>query len=155
VNLAELELLEEDLRRVDRVSVCCRVVVRDRYGVWTAVTEDICAHGCRILTPRLLRSGSRLHLTLSSDLFPEDLETVAEVMWSTPDQLGVSFANGTARPMAPHAWIDKVLEYGAVPGESTIVPVVTRVVGRAVAPRALRVTTPPRLVRMPVAKTSP
>ena len=42
----------EELRRIPRVAVCCRVVVRDRYGVWTAVTEDFCVRGCQLLTAR-------------------------------------------------------------------------------------------------------
>jgi hypothetical protein len=126
--------MTEDLRRIDRVSVCCRVSVRDRYGMWTAVTEDICTHGCRIFTQRLLRAGSLLNVTLSSDLFPEELEAVSEAVWSTPDRLGIAFIEPIVRSgsLRPDAWLAKVLEHGATPGATTpgVVPVVRRMGAR-------------------------
>ncbi len=129
--------MNEELRRIDRVSVCCRVSVRDRYGVWTAVTEDICKRGCRIFTSRLLRAGSLLTVTLSSDLFPEELEAVSQAVWATPERLGVIFIDPVVRPgsLPPDAWIAKVLEHGATPGSLSpeVVPVVRRLGPRAAA----------------------
>jgi len=126
--------MTEDLRRIDRVSVCCRVSVRDRYGMWTAVTEDICSHGCRVFTQRLLRAGSLLNVTLSSDLFPEELEAVSEAVWSTPDRLGIAFIDPIVRSgtLLPDAWLAKVLEHGATPGSAAagVVPVVRRMGAR-------------------------
>lgn len=155
--------MTEELRRIDRVSVCCRVSVRDRYGVWTAVTEDICMRGCRIMTSRLLRAGTLLTVTLSSDLFPEELEAVSQAVWTTPERLGVVFIDPVARPGAlpPNAWIAKVLEHGATPGSVSpeIVPVVRRLGSRAAArgvqllrpvPSASAEAHEQNLVRLPV-----
>jgi hypothetical protein len=122
--------MDEDLRRVVRVNVCCRVAARDRYGLWTAVTEDVCARGCRIVTPRLLRPGSPLTVTLSTDLFDEELDAAAEAMWATPTLLGILFVAPTPRrgALSPEAWIDKLVAHATVPGAlpSRLAPSVAR-----------------------------
>lgn len=133
----------EDLRRIPRISVCCRVVVRDRYGVWTAVTDDLCVRGCQIVTPRLLRCGTLLHLTLSSDLFPEELEAPARTVWSAPDRLGVLFVESSERPgaLSPEGWLEKVLEHGEMPESATtwrLVPSVQRTSMRPVTTTSAR-----------------
>jgi hypothetical protein len=109
--------MDEDLRRLERVNVCCRVVVRDRFGIWTGVTENISNAGCQIVSPRLLRQGSKLQLVLSSDLFPEELDAVGEVAWTTADRLGVKFVGFGDRPgaLSPRGWLEKVIEHGATP----------------------------------------
>lgn len=126
--------MTEEMRRIERVSVCCRASVRDRYGVWTAVTEDASTRGCRISSSRLLRAGTVIHVTLSSDLFHEELEAVSQVVWATPDRLGVAFLDPIVRRglLPPQDWIAKVVEHGATPGSltPTIVPVVRRVAAR-------------------------
>jgi hypothetical protein len=105
----------EDLRRAERISVCCRAIVRDRYGLWTGVTHDVAKRGCQIVTSRLLRPGTRVHLALSSDLFPEELEVVAEVVWVAPERLGMAFLESRRRggALSPSAWIDRMLLHGA------------------------------------------
>lgn len=109
----------DDLRRIRRVSFCCRVDVHDRLGVWTAITEDVCARGCRILTRRLPGLGSPLLLRLSSDLFPEELEVRARVVWGTADRVGVAFIPHRSRKwkLSPAEWIDLVLQHGAAAGQ--------------------------------------
>ncbi len=134
------------------MSVCCRVMVRDRYGVWSAVTENISTRGCRIATPRLLRPGTSLQMTFSSDLFADELEMKGEAAWSTGERLGVIFtqAAGGARSLA--AWLDKVLELGAMPDSATtfrVAPSVSRV---AAIPMAL---TPPPAAVAPIGFVSP
>jgi hypothetical protein len=132
--------MQEDLRRIDRIHVCCRVEVQDRYGVWTAVTEDICSRGCRILTPRMLRPGTPLTLRLSSDLFPEELEAEAQAVWSTPERLGVMFLDSAAENgngLSPEAWVRMVVEHGSSPGSpSRVVPVVSHVAASRALPGA-------------------
>ena len=124
-------VIREELRRIHRLNVCCRVMVSDRYGVWSAVTENLSARGCRVVTSRLLRRGTRIQMTFSSDLFPEDLEATGEVAWSTGERLGVIFVEGATRAGArsPAAWLNKVLEHGATPDSPTthrVVPSVSR-----------------------------
>jgi hypothetical protein len=123
----------EDLRRIARVSVCCRVAVRDRYGLWTAVTDDLCDRGCQIVTQRLLRPGTTLHLTLSSDLFPEELHVIGRTVWSAADRLGVVFeASGDRAGVTPQQFLEWVLENGEMPdstGSCRLVPSVQRLDG--------------------------
>lgn len=132
----------EDLRRVPRISVCARAVVQDRYGVWTGVTDDVCVRGCQVVTNRLLRVGAAVQITLSSDLFPEELEIEAKVMWAAPDRLGFVFLDGTTRrgALAPDAWLDKVLEHGAAEtGAATcVVPSVHRAGARVLTATTAR-----------------
>jgi hypothetical protein len=132
----------DELRRVPRVSVCCRVVVRERNGIWTAVTYDIGARGCGIVTTRLPRLGSRLAMTLSSDLFPEELDVVAETVWATAKRLGVMFLDAFAPrgALSPREWLERVLEHGRAPGVAQLAP-------RAI-PTIQRVEARPSLVRI-------
>jgi hypothetical protein len=121
----------EELRRITRVVLCCRATVRDKYGLWMGVTEDVGASGCQLITTRQLRVGTVLTVTLTSDLFPEELEAVAKVAWVSPDRLGVAFLKPSQRPGAlpPSAWLLKALEHGAQPDTPTtqrIVPSVRR-----------------------------
>jgi hypothetical protein len=105
----------EELRRIARLTVCCRVTVRDRYGVWTAVTEDVSERGCRIVTPRMLRQGTLLDLTLSSDLFEEELEVRATTAWAGPRCLAALYVDTGRRAgaISPAEWMTRLLEHGA------------------------------------------
>jgi hypothetical protein len=149
--------MEEELRRTHRVSVCCRVVARDRFGAWSAVTEDVCAHGCRIVTARLLRPGCPVHVTLASDLFAEELEAQAEAVWATPDLLGVRFVRvaSRARALTAEAWVDRLIDHGAVAGAAPgalltrIVPALMRP-GRAAAPAAAPELVTAAIVHLPI-----
>src|SRR5512134_706667 len=105
----------EDQRRIPRVTVCCRVDVRGPFGCWTAVTEDVCARGCRIVTTKLPRAGSAIELRISSDLFPESLEVAGEVAWVSGERVGVSFPEaGTRSRMLPSEWVANVIEFGRI-----------------------------------------
>jgi hypothetical protein len=123
--------MDDDLRKILRVTVCCRAVVNDRYGVWTAVTENVSARGCLLVTGRLLRAGTVVGVELSSDLFPEELKASGEVMWSSHERMGVGFTGFDARPgaLSAEAWLDKVIEFGEVADSSSawrVVPFVDR-----------------------------
>lgn len=131
--------MNEDLRRLTRVNVCCRVVVRDRYGLWSAVTDDVSARGCRVVTPRLLRTGTVLELTLESDLFPDELEVTGQVVWATPTRLGVAFVSAASSAIAPEDWLRKVIEHGEIPDSAStwrvapsVVPAAARTVVRPI-----------------------
>jgi PilZ domain-containing protein len=104
----------EELRRAPRVRVCCRVDVRQPHGVWSAVTGDLSARGCRIVSSQLPRRGSLLPLRLSSDLFAEELFTIGEVIWVDGEQLGVLFLDEAKRNGAISAadWVRQLVELG-------------------------------------------
>lgn len=123
--------MNDDLRRLERISVCCHAVVRDRYGVWTGVTENVSVRGCQLVSARLLRPGTTVTVTLSSDLFPEELDAIGEVVWVTPERLGVIFVRPVDRPgaLTPESWLEKVIEHGTVggaPADAPLVPSVDR-----------------------------
>jgi hypothetical protein len=140
------ERLDDELRRISRVSVCCRAVVRDHYGIWTGVTEDLSIHGCQIVTGRLLRPGTLVTVTLSSDLFPEELEVAGETAWATPDRLGVRFLSTVPRSggLSVEAWLWKVVEQGRIPETSST---------WRVAPSVIRAPRRPTLLRSASSRT--
>lgn len=114
--------MNEDLRRTPRVGVCCRATVHDRYGLWTGVTVDVSASGCRIVSPRLLRAGTHVIVTLSSDLFADELEMVGEAVWATSQHVAVAFGRPTrVATLTPGAWLEKILEASGA-GSSPVVP---------------------------------
>jgi hypothetical protein len=126
---------QDELRRTQRVKVCCRVDVRDRFGVWNAVTEDVCARGCRLVTAKSPRLGTVLELTLSSDLFPEVLEVTAYASWVSDRRVGVTFIATGARRGAHTSveWVQRLVEHGTVQrpeprgsASQTLVPAVRR-----------------------------
>lgn len=132
----------DDLRRLPRVSVCCRAEVHDRYGMWTAITDDLGERGCQLVSARLLRIGTTLRLTISSDLFPEELEAGARVAWSTPDRIGVVFEPAT-RPgaLTPKQFLEKVIEHGQLVDTGSagcVAPSVQRDPGRVRSRRLVR-----------------
>ncbi len=112
----------DDLRRTQRVKVCCRVDVRDRFGCWTAVTDDVCARGCRLVTAKVPRIGTVLELTLSSDLFPEVLVVTAHAAWVSDQRVGVNFVAEAARPgaLSTAEWVERLIEHGRVMGPEPV-----------------------------------
>jgi hypothetical protein len=107
---------EDELRRTERVKICCRVDVRDRFGVWTAITDDVCARGCRLVATKCPRVGSLLALTLSSDLFPEVLDVTARVAWVSDHRVGLAFVSSRPRPtaIASAEWVARLVESGSI-----------------------------------------
>lgn len=53
-------------------------------------------------------------MTLSSDLFSDELSTVGEVVWVSGGRLGVLFLEEAKRgaALSPAAWLQRVLEHG-------------------------------------------
>jgi PilZ domain-containing protein len=134
----------DELRRAPRIRVCCRVDVRQRYATWSAVTEELSVRGCRIVTTQLPSLGATLQMRLSSDLFPEELDVIGEVVWIAFGHIGVVFQESPrARKngdLSPAAWVQRVIEQGHNPGSSSelLVPAVQSA-GRSAPERRPRV----------------
>ncbi len=112
---------EDELRRIQRLKVCCRVDVRDRFGVWTAITEDVCSRGCRLVTTNNPRVGALLDLTLSSDLFSEVLEVTGDVAWVSDHRVGVKFARASrAGAVSPAEWVERLVQVAKVLGPGPV-----------------------------------
>jgi hypothetical protein len=116
--------MRDELRRLQRIAVCCRAVVRDRYGVWTGVTENMNERGCLVLSSRLLRTGTWLYVSLSSDLFPEELDVVGEVVWATGERIAIAFQGSLERSggLTPSQFVARLIEHGDGDSRSRIVP---------------------------------
>lgn len=97
----------EDLRRARRVCVCCRVDVLQAGGVWTAVTEDLGARGCRIVTAREPRVGTAVRLRIGADVLDDELEVTGRVAWSGGGRAGLVFANHPSAA-SPAAWVERL-----------------------------------------------
>ena len=99
----------EELRRGPRVSTCCRVDVRERGSVWTAVTEDVCSRGCRVVSARDPRVGTAVTLTISTDAFDAELEIEGEVVWARDGRVGIVFVGPTERTsITPAAFVTRL-----------------------------------------------
>lgn len=146
----------DDMRRNPRLAVCCRAVVHDRYGVWTGVTDSVSARGCRIVTQRMLRAGSSLSLTLSSDLFPQDLDVGGHAVWASCDRVAVIFSSAP-RPgsLSPAEWFSRLLEVGASDSASRVVPSIRAVGPRLLTPVSASEGSPQIASRRPVLRATP
>lgn len=53
-------------------------------------------------------------MSLSSDLFSDELSTIGEVVWVSGEQLGILFLEEARRTssLSPAAWLERVLEHG-------------------------------------------
>jgi PilZ domain-containing protein len=93
------------------------VDIRQSYAAWSAITEELSVRGCRLLARELPRLGATLDMTLSSDLFSEDLETDGEVVWIDAGRIGVSF-HDRGKPLRAGVlsvtdWIEMFMAYGS------------------------------------------
>lgn len=84
----------ENPRRSARAQVSCTASVASVAGKFEAATEDIGAHGCRILSPRLVRRGEPVQLVLSHPGLDARLRTNGRIAWTNeaaPWRLGIAF----------------------------------------------------------------
>jgi hypothetical protein len=114
----------KELRRFARLPSRCRVLVRDRYGSWDALTEDVSPRGCRIVAPRRQTIGTLVRLTLVADRLLEPLLVSGQVVWvkdGPPPQAGISFMGSPSDGPGAGAWV-RTLEASATGRESDAAP---------------------------------
>ncbi len=80
----------QDPRRSMRAQATCHAEVATVAGRFTAVTEDVSAEGCRLLTPRPLAPGEHVQLALGHAGLSRPLTVAGHVAW-------VAVAAGRAR----------------------------------------------------------
>lgn len=113
-----------ELRRFARLPSRCRVSVRDRYGDWQAVTEDLSARGCRIVTPRRQRIGTLVRLTVTADALVEPLLVSGQVVWvedGPPARAGIAFTGSPTGEPGAGAWV-RSLEAAAAGRDADAAP---------------------------------
>jgi PilZ domain len=120
----------DELRRAPRSRVCCRVDIRQAYATWTAVTQEVSVRGCRIVTTQLPRLGALLNLTLTSDVIPDALDVLGEVVWINAGRIGVRFLDAPVPKrvgaLSPAVWVQRLRENGGATGSASelLVPAV-------------------------------
>lgn len=81
-------------RRTPRAPARCRVTATASAGIFQAETEDLGAHGCQLVSPRLARVGDLMQLEISNELVLGRLRVSGRVAWvgaHAPWRLGVAF----------------------------------------------------------------
>ena len=81
-------------RRSTRVQASCSASVTSAVGAFEVATEDISAHGCRIVAPRLVRKGEPINLVLTAPGIKAPLKVNGTVAWTSiaaPWRMGISF----------------------------------------------------------------
>lgn len=96
-------------RRYPRLRARCRVRIRDRFGTWTAETEDVGPRGCRIVGDRPHALGVLVRLTVESDDVAAPLDVAGQIVWTRaegPARAGIWFADAASTHGAapPAAW---------------------------------------------------
>lgn len=86
-----------ETRRTPRLPARCSTEVRFGAGLWTGLTDDLGAGGCRIEARFALRPGEPVSLKLRFGGVRDALDVVGMVAWTTPKPpwtTGVAFARG-------------------------------------------------------------
>jgi hypothetical protein len=102
-------------RRTPRAPVRCRAEVAGPHGPFESDTEDIGSMGCQVVSPRVVRKGDGLYLSITNEKVAERLEVSGRVAWvaaQAPWRVGVAFDEGCLSRSA--RWFDRLLS--AYPG---------------------------------------
>lgn len=87
----------ENPRRAPRAPARCSTKVICSAGIFEAETEDVGSHGCQIVSPRAVKQGEPVKLTISSARLADALRLSGRVAWASaraPWRLGVAFEEG-------------------------------------------------------------
>lgn len=103
----------QDPRRSMRAQATCHAEVATAAGRFTAVTEDVSAQGCRLVTPRPLRPGERVQLSLGHAGLSRGLTAAGHVAWTVVAggrcRAGVSFEPASHADAA--RWFSELLRF--------------------------------------------
>ncbi len=102
-------------RRAPRAPARCRTAVVSSTGSFEAETEDIGARGCQVVSPKGVKKGDAVRLTIANDKVPEPLRVAGRIAWVSahyPWRVGVAF-DDAALPAAT-AWCERLV--AAYPG---------------------------------------
>jgi len=94
-----------DQRRAPRIAAACNVEIDDRFGAWSAVTEDVGLRGCRIVSARAPRLGALVQLTLRSERLAAPLRMAGQAVWARDGRVGIAFVGTLAGAVTPAVWL--------------------------------------------------
>jgi len=107
----------QNLRRSPRVLARCDAHVATASGLFAAHTEDVSAHGCRLVVPRAISQGEVLRVALRHAGLTRHLRVPARVTWAAraaPWKLGLVFDPSTEEPSA--RWFSQLVRSLGLPG---------------------------------------
>lgn len=128
-------------RRAPRAPARCRAAVASASGSFEAETEDIGARGCQVVSPKGVRKGDYVKLTIANDSVPEPLRVSGRIAWVSaqfPWRVGIAFDEGAIAETT--AWVEKLI--ASHPGLRTL----RRLPDRIPVETMVYLGTPPRFV---------
>src|SRR5512138_780679 len=120
----------ENPRRAPRAPVRCHTAVVFQGGSFECETEDIGSRGCQLVSPRFMRKGDAVQLTVSSEKVADPLRAAGHVAWvsaQAPFRIGIAFDEPSVRDGT--RWFEKVV--AAYPGLAGFHRVPDRIAGDA------------------------
>jgi hypothetical protein len=108
------------------------VEIDDRFGAWSAVTEDVGVRGCRIVSSRAPRLGALVQLTLRSERLVAPLRMAGQAVWARDGRIGISFVGPLSGTVSPATWIR---ELAAVLEDAALAPMAAPAGAAGAAPR--------------------
>ncbi|BDG05837.1 PilZ domain-containing protein [Anaeromyxobacter oryzae] len=109
----------ENPRRGPRAPARCTTKVICPAGVFEAETEDIGSHGCQLVSPRAVKKGDPVKLTISNSRVPDALRISGRIAWASaqaPWRLGVAFDDEALDDSG--RWFDRLV--AAFPGLAAV-----------------------------------
>jgi hypothetical protein len=106
-------------RRAPRAPARCRTAVVSASGSFEAETEDIGAYGCQVVSPKGVRKGEPVRITIANDKVPNPLQVAGRVAWVSsrfPWRVGIAFDEGAFAETS--AWFERLID--AHPGMRTL-----------------------------------
>jgi hypothetical protein len=113
-------------RRVPRAPARCRAAVASAAGSFEAETEDIGARGCQVVSPRGVKRGETVRITIANDKVLERLRVSGKVAWVSaqfPWRVGIAFDEEALPECA--RWFDQLV--AAHPGMGALRKVPARI----------------------------
>ncbi len=106
-------------RRAPRAPARCRTAVVSASGSFEAETEDIGAYGCQVVSPKGVRKGDPVRITIANDKVPNPIQVSGRVAWVSsrfPWRVGIAFDEAVLAETS--AWFARLIE--AHPGLHTL-----------------------------------
>jgi hypothetical protein len=106
-------------RRAPRAPARCRTAVVSASGSFEAETEDIGAYGCQVVSPKGVRKGDPVRITIANDKVPNPIQVSGRVAWVSsrfPWRVGIAFDESVLAQTS--AWFERLID--AHPGMRTL-----------------------------------
>ncbi len=106
-------------RRAPRAPARCRTAVVSVSASFEAETEDIGARGCQVVSPKGVKAGVPVRVTIANDKLPDALRVGGRIAWVSahfPWRVGIAF-DESALPLTT-SWFEQLV--AAHPGMRTL-----------------------------------